>query len=683
MARRRSATKGKPKRRVEPRFDAPTVPSLRAERRSPRRRGKPKRSFLVRAAGFVSYWSLVLGLWGGIAVAGVFAFYGLQMPAADTWRVPQRPANIRILDRDGHLIAHRGLGGANLSLDEMTPWLPQAVIAIEDRRFRSHFGFDPIGFARAMVRNASAGRMREGGSTITQQLAKNLFLSPERSVGRKVQELILAFWLEAKYSKSEILELYLNRVYFGAGATGADAASRTYFARGADSLTLRQAATLAGLLKAPSRLSPLKHPRRAARRTELVLDAMEREGFVTPHERARADRDRAAPVAVDGSHLHVADMVEREVERLLGRVNRDITVSVTIDRSFQRDATLALFSRIDTQGEQARVSEGALVSLAPDGAIRALVGGRRYRRSQFNRASQAKRQPGSAFKPFLWLAALERGWTPDHPLSDTPITTGKWRPRNHGDYRGLVTLSDALAHSSNVAAARLVRRIGPERLKEAAARLGIESSLKANPTLALGTSEVTPLELAQAYAPFANGGVKVFPYLVTAIRDGRGRTLYERSPLRGHPVIAAQHADAMAAMLQGVVDRGTGRKAAVRGFQAAGKTGTSQNARDAWFVGFTGHLVTAVWMGNDDASPTRTTGGGLAADVWGRFMRDAHRDLAPVRRVRSVAWPLSTGSVAFPRPVLRPKADVGERPATKGERKRATRLIDLILNREP
>ncbi|MDD9908232.1 MAG: transglycosylase domain-containing protein [Ahrensia sp.] len=582
------------------------------------------------------YWGSVLGLWGLIAIAGIVAFYAAQLPSAKHWVVPERPPNVRILAADGSLLANRGLtGGEALRLEEMSPYIPQAVIAIEDRRFHLHFGFDPIGFTRAMIRNVSDGRLREGGSTITQQLAKNLFLTPERSFGRKVQELILAIWLETKYTKAQILELYLNRVYFGAGATGIDAASRRYFGKPARYVTLPEAALLAGLLKAPSRFSPANNPDLAQRRARVVLQAMQREGYVKP---GPVNADAVVPSEHarhfrTGARHYVADLVMKRLEGLAGKVTQDIIVTTTVSPYLMAAAEQSLKTALDDHGQKRKVSQGALVTLSPDGAIRALIGGRDYGESGFNRAVDAKRQPGSTFKTFVWLTALENGMTPQTMMDDTPVRYGTWQPKNHNDrYFGEVELGHAFAESSNTVSARLTMQLGAERVARTAKRLGIASPLAANASIALGTSEVSLLELTSAHAPFSNGGMRAEPWIIKRVEKlkGRGKTklVYRRTYSQPRHVVEPQHLHAMNMMLSGVIKHGTGRSAQLNGHVAGGKTGTSQNFRDALFVGHSAHMVTGVWFGNDDNSPTRMlTGGSLPAQVWNDFMTSAHRDL--------------------------------------------------------
>ena len=637
---------------------------LRNQKNSPRGVVNSGRSGKLRPLSRLIYWSTVLGLWALIAVGGIVAFYAAKLPSAKDWAVPQRPPNVRIVAADGSLIANRGLtGGKALRLEEMSPYIPQAVIAIEDRRFQYHFGFDPIGFTRAMLRNLWSRKLREGGSTISQQLAKNLFLSPERSFGRKVQELILAVWLETKYTKSQILELYLNRVYFGAGATGIDAASRRYFGKPAKHVTLQEAALLAGLLKAPSRYTPARNPELARRRARVVLAAMEREGFVkngsldadavTPGENARHFRS--------GPNHYIADMVMRKLEKLAGKVTQDIVVTTTVSPYLMTAAQQSVGSALNNHSRQRMVSQAALVSLSPNGAIRALIGGRDYGESGFNRAVEAKRQPGSAFKTFVWLAAMENGMTPDTIVNDGPVRYGTWQPRNHDStYRGPVTLQDAFAASLNTVAAQLTMQLGPRRVAQTAKRLGVSSKLTNNASLALGTSEVSLLELTSAYAPFSNGGRRVEPWLIerveTAGAKDRRKTLYQHVRQSEGPVVDAISLDSMNAIMRSVLRSGTGRRARLTKHLAGGKTGTTQNFRDALFVGHTAHLVTGVWFGNDNNTPTKKlTGGSLPARVWSEFMTAAHHDL-PVKPLPGLAVMPANMPSEPPVPNFRPRS---------------------------
>lgn len=576
-------------------------------------------------------WCFVLAIWGAIAIAGYVGYVALRMPQASTWDIPQRPPNVRIIDRNGFLIANRGTtGGEALSLKEMSPWIPKAVVAIEDRRFYDHYGVDPIGIARAMVTNIIHSRSKQGGSTLTQQLAKNLFLSPDRTLERKVQEALLALWLEHKYTKDQILEMYLNRVYLGSGAYGVEAASRRYFGKSAKDVDLMEAATLAGLLKAPSRLSPARDPKAANDRAKLVLAAMKEEGMVNDAEVAIAEAEPMARAESywTGSENYVADQVVQQLPFLIGETDKDIVVETTLDMTLERAAEEAIRTQISENGEKRDVSQGALVSIDKSGAIRAMVGGVDYAQSQFNRATDAKRQPGSTFKPFVYLAALEAGRTPNTIRNDAPVRIGNWTPRNYGGkYMGEVTLTTALSHSLNSVAAQLIMEVGTDKVIEVAHRLGIHSALSDNASIALGTSEVSLLELTGAFVPFANGGYKPQLRLISKVEDTNGKTIYDFGEITANRVVEPDIVGMMNAMLEQTVENGTARKAAIDR-PSAGKTGTSQDFRDAWFIGYTTDYVTGIWFGNDDGHPMKTiSGGSLPVRAWKSYMTVAEKSL--------------------------------------------------------
>eukprot|EP00873_Tetraselmis_striata_P024998 jgi/Tetstr1/445262/TSEL_033060.t1 len=603
--------------------------SARKRTRSTRARRGGLGGFLRR----VAYWSVVLCIWGGIAGIGVLGYYAAYLPPTSEWKVPQRPPNVRIVAADGTLVANRGdTGGEAVRLEQLPPYLPQAVIAIEDRRFHSHFGLDPIGLARAMVTNVTTGRLVQGGSTLTQQLAKNLFLEPDRTLKRKVQEAVLALWLEANHSKEEILEMYLNRVYLGAGAYGVDAAARRYFDKSARMLNVAEAATLAGLLKAPSRYAPTRNPDLAAARAATVLAAMAEEGYLTEREATDAI---AAPMRVVTHHTsasenYVADWVMELLPSYVGGIEQDIIVDTTIDLGLQIVAEDALRRTLADEGTKRGVEQGAIVTLDRSGAVKALVGGRDYARSQFNRAVNAHRQPGSAFKPFVYLAALERGLTPNTMRVDEPVRIGKWAPKNYSkSYRGPVSLSEALSLSLNTVAAKLADEVGPRAIIRSARKLGITSPMQSNLSIALGTSEVTPLEIAAAYVPFSNGGYAIVPHVIRSIRTSDGKLLYARQGDGAGRVIDHSTLSDMNMMMAETLLTGTGRAAQLEGRPAGGKTGTSQDFRDGWFIGYTGTFTTAVWLGNDNNSPTkRATGGSLPAKIWKEVMTAGHQGLA-------------------------------------------------------
>jgi penicillin-binding protein 1A len=625
--------------RREPVFDA--SPPLRVSAgdrpagggggKPPKRRRKRKaRSRKRSLIGRLAYWSVVAGLWLGIAGIGALAWTGAHLPPIQSLEIPKRPPSIRIVDFRGRALATRGdMGGAVLSLEQMPSYVPQAFVAIEDRRFYEHYGVDPYGIARALIANILHRGVSQGGSTITQQLAKNLFLTQERTIHRKLQEVLLALWLERNFSKTQILALYLNRVYFGSGAYGIEQAAQRYFGKSARNLSLAEAALLAGLVRAPSRLAPTRNFNAAEKRAKIVLDVMAVLGFINKaNERvALAHPPRIVAQAGTGSSNYVADWVMDALNDVIGHVDEDITVTTTIDAGLQANAEKALTDELTQKGGKFKVSQGALVAMAPDGAVRAMVGGRDYAQSQFNRAVAAKRQPGSAFKPFVYLSALEAGLTPDSLRDDKPIRIKSWQPENYGhEYFGPVTLTQGLALSLNSVSVRLTLQFGPAAVIRTAHRLGIASKLEPNASIALGTSEVSLLELTGAYAPFANGGFAVAPHVIERITAGSGKLLYARDDRSLGRIIDARYVAMMNEMMQQTLLIGTARHATFTGWPAAGKTGTSQDFRDAWFIGYTAHLVTGVWLGNDDGTPTKhVTGGGMPVQIWSRFMRGAHQ----------------------------------------------------------
>jgi penicillin-binding protein 1A len=599
-------------------------------RRKSRRRWDPVGFF---ALGRMFRFGIVAAVWATIALTAFVIYEWTRLPPMSALEIPPRPPSVTLVGMDGTVLATRGDGGASkVDLKHVPVYLPQAFIAIEDQRFRSHFGIDPIGLLRAVYQNTVAGQVVQGGSTLTQQLAKNLFLTPERSLERKVQEAILAIWLEAKFSKDQILELYLNRVYFGSGAYGVQAASQRYFGKPASYVTLGEAAILAGLVKAPSRLAPTRDSEAAEARGQVVLAAMAEQKFISEKEATRAMALPAAIAAprMDGAAGYVADWVVDQLNELVGKVEKDVIVDTTIDPILQAEAEQAVVSGLAENGAKLGVSQAALVSLDPQGAVRALVGGKSYAQSQYNRAVLARRQPGSSFKPFVYLTAVEAGLTPESLVQDSPVRVKNWQPENFDKkYRGTVTLTEALATSLNSVAVRLTLDVGAANVVKTAQRMGIISALQANASIALGTSEVTPLELAGAYAPFANGGQGVLPYVVRRVRtaDG-GKVLYERRGSGLGLVASPRNLAMMNQMMSETLRIGTARKAELPGWPAAGKTGTSQDYRDAWFIGYTAQLVTAVWLGNDDNSPTKkASGSGLPVDIWSRYMTAAHRGI--------------------------------------------------------
>ena len=612
----------------------PRSDSGRRRESAPRQSRKSRRT--KRRSGFARlfYWGFVLALWAVIAGIGALVWIGIHLPPIQSLEIPKRPPSVLILGDNGATLATRGdMGGAAVPLAELPDYLPNAFVAVEDRRFYSHHGIDPMGIARAFVADVLHRGVSEGGSTITQQLAKNLFLTQERTVSRKLQEIALALWLEHKYTKPQILELYLNRVYFGSGAYGVEAAAQRYFSKSARQLTLPEAAMLAGLVQSPSRLAPNHNPDGAERRASVVIADMAEQKMISEGAArlALAHPARAVTPVGAGSANYVADWVMDAVNDLVGNIDQDITVETTIDPVLQNAAEQALVDTLNQKGDKFNISQGAMVAMTPDGVVRALVGGRNYGDSQFNRATDAKRQPGSSFKPFVYLTALEHGLTPDSVRDDAPIAVGGWKPENfEHQYLGPVTLTQALANSLNTVSVRLTLEFGPDAVVRTAYRLGITSELQPNASIALGTSEVSPFELVTAYTTFANGGFATSPHVVERVRAADGTTLYDRSAQPLGRIVDDHYVGMMNQMMTQTLISGTARGASLPSWQAAGKTGTSQDYRDAWFIGYTSHLVTGVWLGNDDNSPTKhAVGGGLPVEIWSRFMRVAHRGIPP------------------------------------------------------
>ncbi|MDO9587445.1 MAG: PBP1A family penicillin-binding protein [Brevundimonas sp.] len=558
-----------------------------------------------------------------------FAVFARDLPSTSTLYNVDRQPSITYLDRNGALIAVRGTQQAPpADLDALPDYVPAAFIAIEDRRFYHHPGFDPIGMSRAMAANMRAGRVVQGGSTLTQQLAKNLFLSPDQNIKRKVQELMLAVWLEMKFSKQEILALYLNRVYFGAGAYGIEAASQRYFDKGAKDLTVGEAALLAGLLKAPSRYSPVSESERAAARATVVLNEMVDAGVITSEQRADAVTEpvRVSRTLATQHAQYFIDWLDKQIRELVGEPTEDMIVETTLDLTLQTQAERSV-RRILDRDRSKGVEQAALVALDGEGRVRAMIGGASYADSQFNRATDARRQAGSAFKPFVYLTALESGYTPETRVNDAPIRIGNWSPRNYsGTFAGEMTMANAVAQSTNTVAAGMADQIGRDNVARTARRLGITSRIGLEPAMALGAVEVSPLEMAQAFDAFANGGKRVTAYGISRIRTPEGRVIYQRASRADGPLqaISNPYLYYQNQMLRGVMTSGTGRSAAIAGRDIAGKTGTTSDYKDAWFVGYTGGFVTAVWVGKDDNTAMRgVTGGSSPAAIWRGFMEAA------------------------------------------------------------
>ena len=579
----------------------------------------------------------VAALGTSAALMTMMVYYTVTFPHPLSMRNKERAPVIRILARDGSVLAERGSAADYMPLDLLPKHVQGAVVATEDRRFFEHYGLDPIGLARAFLTNLRAGRFAQGGSTLTQQLAKNLFLTADRTLGRKLEELGLALWLELRLSKKDILELYLNRVYFGGGAYGIEAASRRYFDKSAREMTIAEAALIAGLLKAPSKYSPAASSGAARARSRVVLAKMLEAGVITPEDERKALEERIVfyepKSQKDTSGVEYAiDFVLERLPPLLGTGHAELIVETTLDANLQRRANEIVSKALAKQGDALGVSQAAVAVLDTDGGIRALVGGRNYAESQFNRAVKARRQPGSAFKPFVYLAALEAGMTPDTVTYDLPLSIDGWAPRNdNGQYTGEITLRRALAQSVNTVAVRLNQSVGRGRTVLAAHRLGVKSDLREGPSLPLGTSEVTLLEMTGAYGVFGNGGTAIEPHAIRRVRLSSGRVLFARDVPRTEQIVDPMTVGAMNDMLNAALVSGTGKRAGIASHPAAGKTGTTQDFRDAWFIGYTSHLTAGVWIGNDGGKPmNRAMGGGLPAEIWRQIMEYAHEGKAPL-----------------------------------------------------
>jgi penicillin-binding protein 1A len=678
--RRAMAKKKTSKRKVEPRFER-RIKSI-AEREPP----EPDDDYedddddgdAPQSAAPRRSWPYVLALllaWGLIG-GGVFLSRWISELPDTRGLLAKGPSHdITILDVRGRQIARRGLTHGNMvGVAALPPYVPNAFIAIEDRRFRDHFGLDPIGLVRAAFENMIAGHVTQGGSTLTQQLAKNLFLTPKRTFERKAQEALLALYLESRYSKDQILTLYLNRVYFGAGVFGIEAAAERFFGKPAAQLTLPEAAMLAGSVKAPARYNPLADADASMKRARVVLRAMEDSGFISDGQRsaAQATRPRVVRSTATPGSGYFADWVIDQIQSYVGALTEPVIVRTTFDLSTQELAERAVAQNFAQYAAKLHAGQAALVAMTPDGAIRAMVGGRSYGQSTFNRATTALRQPGSAFKPFLYLTAFEHGRKPSDIMDDGPVDIHGWKPGNYeGHFEGDITLTRAFAKSSNVVAAQLAAEVGPRAVVKTAHRLGINSNLMAVPSIALGSSAVTPLELTGAYAPFANGGEAVIPHGIVDIKTRSGKVIWERKGSGKGRVMSPENAAEVVSMMTEVMGNGTGRAARLAERPSAGKTGTTQDYHDAWFVGFTADLVTGVWVGNDNNAPmVRATGGGLPAHVFHSFMEAAEKGL-PVKPLPALAA-MPVAQAETPAVESAPAAAAAEKPP---------QTIEDILNR--
>ena len=614
----------------------------------PRKRkktGKSQAQHAQRSARLVRILILLL-IWVCAGFGGVVLYFGYDLPDKVSFEVAnqRRTPIIRIVSVDGRTLTEAGdRYGRPVEAQDLPPFTINAFLTAEDRHFYSHWGLDILGIIRAAWVNFNAGSAKQGASTITQQVAKNLFLSPDKTFTRKIQEAMLAVWLEYKFTKDQILSLYLNRIYFGDGMFGIDAASQAYFAKHPSHLTVFESAVLAAMPKAPNRYHPRRAPIRTAQRANLILQMMADRGVITHRKANRSKKERVVthnPQTDGNSIRYFTDWVLQQIPDYIGYHSKDIIVKTTLDSRLQRVAQANVKRMLNNANTQEqRIGQAALVALTPDGAIRAMIGGRDYGASQFNRVTQAQRQAGSAFKLFVYLAGLQSGFKPQTWMNDQPVQVGEWSPRNFDrSFRGKVSVRDSFGESINSIAVQIGLDVGLDRVIGEARKLGISSDIPDDATITLGSSTVTMLELAGAYAVIANGGYNVFPHTVTEITESRGKrkVLYKRDDSFPGRLVNPITIGQMSNLLAYVISHGTGQTALLDR-PAAGKTGTTSDYRDAWFIGYTAELVAGVWVGNDDNRPMRNvTGATFPARLWRDFMLHAHKNL-PVRSLGKAA----------------------------------------------
>ncbi len=590
--------------------------------------------------------------WGAMGLMTLFAKASEDLPSVETFWDQNRPPAVQIIDRHGkHVVIKGAVDATPVKIADLPEHMTEAVIATEDKRYAWHPGLDPIGLTRALYKNHKAGYVREGGSTIAQQLAKNVFLTPEKTMTRKLQEMMLTLWIERSFSKDEILEKYLNRVYFGGGNWGLEAASRYYFDKGANELSVSESAMLTGILKAPGRYNPLSNAKAAAGRTQVVLDLMKDQDLLTDAQYSAAV---STPISVykpeeQSSAHYFADWIWPEIEAQIGTPQADIVVRTTLDKSVQDRAEYAARQNVDPDRN---ANEVAIVTIAGDGGIRAMVGGVSYTGSKFNRAVQAKRQPGSAFKPFVYLAAFDAGLTPDTLRVDEPVEVGDWKPRNFKEkFQGEMSLERAIALSINTVAVTLSEEMGRDPVVQTAAAHGLHD-LQPLRSLPLGAQNLSVLDLTAAYLPFANWGDYAEPYGIISISTAEGTPLYYHTRPDRVEVVSKTGLRHINRVLKTTVERGTGTRARIAGRDVAGKTGTTNDYRDAWFVGYVPDMVTGVWVGADDNTPMkRVTGGSIPAQIWQDMMADVVKPL-PNRKLPASPPQVKTASSTAPRKTI-------------------------------
>lgn len=630
----------------------PTVRRKYPTYKSKRKSTKPKRGRMTRAR-YARVWLFyqIKRVFGVVVTVGILILIVIwfTLPSIDELNQFKKKASIVITSETGEIITSYGdVYGKYTPFTELPKSLIDAVMATEDRNFYYHPGIDPLGLARAIYANLKAGHVVQGGSTITQQVAKNVFLTPERSLSRKFREMLLAFKLEWHFTKEEIITIYLNRVYLGAGNYGIDAASHRYFGKPASEMTLSESAMIAGLLKAPSRFAPTNNPELSQKRAEQVIVNMADAGYISAEhaKKARAEIPSALEKRnnITSSNLYFGDYVLEQIPKYVTNLTEDIIVTTTLRPEWQMMGEEAIKEVMDSKDAKSlKASQAALVAIAPSGAIRVMIGGRDYGKSQYNRAYQAMRQPGSSFKLFVYLAGLESGLIPDSTVVDEPVHIGKWSPGNYsGKYEGAMTLRQAVSKSINSVAVQVSERAGRGNVINMAKRLGLTSDLEPLPSIALGSVEASLLEMTGAYAHLAADGRAVTPFAITKIQTKKNKVIYEHPDKRQPIVIRADIVGMMNDLLTSVVSYGTGTRANI-GRSAAGKTGTTSDYRDAWFIGYTPDLAAGVWVGNDNNTPMKkVTGGTLPAPIWQHFMKKALANTPasslPIRTPAPLPW---------------------------------------------
>lgn len=608
-------------------------PRKPAGKKNPARKRRSVIRRTIRFFTLITIWTLIIG----IILVG---YYLHDLPSTDKLTKSTGNYQIRIVSADGELITNMGgIYGSELNYNEIPKNLIDAVVATEDRRFFEHFGFDIYGFARAMYTNIKEGRIVQGGSTITQQLAKIVFLSPERTLKRKVQELMLAIWLEHRFTKKQLMTMYLNRVYLGAGYFGVDAAARGYFGKETRNLNLNEAAMIAGLLKAPSRYSPFADEELAKKRATQVMVNMIDAGYISVADAINVGSVIRTRAKSSNSRFYFSDWLASQIPDYIGIIDSDLVITTTLDLRLQKYAEEAVNDVLLNQGAGRNANQSALVAMSPRGEILAMVGGKDYSKSQFNRATQAQRQPGSSFKFFVYLAALKAGYLPSDLFVDQEIEVEGWKPENYdGVYKGDITMKEAFAYSINSVAVQLSEMVGRFKVIKQARELGIDSPIKPLPSLALGTNEVNLLEMVQAYSHLPNEGFRVEAYGIKEIKTKDGRIIYKRRGSESSRVVDPKVVAEMNKLMKSVMEEGTGRRSRLLR-ETGGKSGTTQDFRDAWFIGYTPQVVTGVWVGNDDNSPMDgVTGGSLAGQIWKKFMTETLSNIDPVSIPTSTSW---------------------------------------------